>query len=51
MQNVQSRIKPLGPTIIATPRFIKSLYLSLKDGKNLAGRVAGLELGDEWMGE
>jgi hypothetical protein len=23
----------------------------LKDGENVTGRVAGLELGDEWMGK
>ena len=44
-------IEPLGPSFIATPGLIGSLDLLLKDGENVAGRVAGLELGGKWMGK
>ena len=49
--NGEDMVVLLGPSIIATPRLIKSLYSPLKDGENRTGRVAGLELGAEWMGE
>ena len=51
IEDVYSRIKPLGPSIIAISGLIYPLYLLLKDVENGGGRVAGLELGGEWMGK
>jgi hypothetical protein len=51
MEDVHRGIEPLGPSIIATRRLIKSLYLLVKDSEDFAGRVAILELGGERMGK
>ena len=50
-ENTYSWIEPLGPSIIDTPRLIWPMDLLLKKGYNVGGRVAGLELGDEWIGQ
>jgi hypothetical protein len=42
-------IKPFCPSFIGIPGLIQPLELLLKDGKNVARRVAGLELGGKWM--
>ena len=51
IEDTYSWIKPLGPSIIDTLRLIWPMDLLLKKGYNVGGRVAGLELGGEWMGQ
>jgi hypothetical protein len=51
IEDIDSRIKPLGPSIIATSGLISPVYLFVKEGENIAWRVAVLELDGEWMGE
>jgi len=51
MEDVNSRIEPLCPSIIATQRLIKSLCFLVKNSENLSGRVAILELGGDGMGK
>ena len=51
IENVDGRVKPLCQPIIGGSRSIEFLYLLLKHVENGAGRLAGLELGCEWMGE
>jgi hypothetical protein len=50
-QDVHGGVQPLGPSVIATSRLIYPLHLLLKNSDNGAWRVAGLELGSEWMGK
>ena len=50
-KNVDRRIQPFCPSIVATTGLIYPLYLLLKDSKNIGGGFAALELGGEWMSE
>jgi hypothetical protein len=43
-EDVCGWIKPLGPSFITTLGLIRPYDLLLKDGENVAGRVAGPEL-------
>ena len=51
IEDIDGRIKPPGPSIIDASGLILPLYLLVKDGENIAWRVAVLELGGEWMGK
>ena len=51
IENVDGRVKPFCQPIIVGARWVEFLYLLLKHVENGAGRLAGLELGCEWMGE
>lgn len=49
IKDIHHWIEPLGPSIFITLGLIQPLELLLKDGENIVGRVAGLELGGKWM--
>jgi hypothetical protein len=49
IEDIDSWIEPLCPSIFGTSGLIYPLDLLVKDCKNIGWRVAVLELGDEWM--
>jgi hypothetical protein len=51
IEHINGRVQPFGQPFIATLRSIELLDLLLKNSKNAAGRVAGLELGGKWVGD
>jgi hypothetical protein len=51
IEDIDSWIKPLCPSIIGTSGLTWPLDLLMKDGENIGWRVAVLELGGEWMGK
>jgi len=51
IEYIDGRIEPFCQPIIAGSRSIEFLYLLLEYDENGARRLAGLELGCEWMGK
>jgi hypothetical protein len=51
IEHVDRGVEPFRQAVIATLRSIELLDLLLKHSKNAAGRIAGLELGSEWVGK
>jgi len=51
IQDIHGWIEPVCQPLVAAPRTIEVLDLLLKHGENGGWRIAGLELGGEWMGE
>ena len=51
IEHINGRVQPFCQPSIAILRSIELLGLLLKHNENTAGRVAGLELGGEWVGK
>ena len=51
IEHINGRVQPFCQPSIAILRSIELLDLLLKHNENTAGRVAGLELGGEWVGK
>jgi hypothetical protein len=49
IEYIHRRVQPFCQPVIVTLRSIEVLYLLLKQNENAIGRVAGLELGSEWV--
>jgi hypothetical protein len=49
IKDVHGRIQPFRPTFIGTPGLLQPMDLLVKDSENGTWRVAGLELGGEWV--
>ena len=48
IEHIDRRVQPFRQPVIA---IFKLFYLLLKHSKNASGRIAGLELGGEWVGK
>jgi hypothetical protein len=51
IEDIDGRVQPFGQPFIVILRSIELLNLLLKHNENATGRVAGLELGGEWVGK